>query len=158
MKKQPKIPNEHLVGAPYTYALEVARAMSGKTYEQIAHEMDLGRETIHRYFTDPDYQPPTKRLPKLCKVLGNDIILDWVCLNAEGYFVRVPCGAGETSLDIQIAQLTKDFSDVLQADGDARLDRKYTAGELERIDRELSELIVKGQQYRNAIRRMIPVP
>ena len=152
MKKQPEIDNEHLLDIPYTRALELARAMSGLTYAQIAHEMDLGVETIHRYFTDPDYQPPTKRLPKLCKVLGNDILLNWVCLNSGGYFVRVAGGARGMSIEIKIAELTKEFADVLRTDGEARLDKRYSREELAAMDRELSDLVVKAQQVKDILR------
>lgn len=152
MKKKPKIPN--LRDIPYSKALEIAKALSGKTNEEIAEEMGKGRETIRRYFTDPTYNPPAYLHPKLCKVLGNNILIEWQSVHAGGHFVMVNTEEdSDVHLELQIAQLTQEFADVLTEDGKARLNGMYEDDELSKIEKELDDLIKKGEQVKRLVYR-----
>lgn len=61
-------------------ALGLAKSISGKTNEMINEEMGQDISTIKRYFNenDTDYYPSLVRLPRLCKSLGNTVLLDWI--------------------------------------------------------------------------------
>jgi len=146
VKKKQYVLIPNLITITFAQALELARALSGKTYDQIADEMDLGVETVRRYFTDPTYDPPSKRIPKLCSVLGNTILIEWQAVHAGGYFVPVVAPGQIKKLVILMSELTKEFSDVLREDGEAREDGEYNTGELVDVEKEVKDLLVKGQQ------------
>lgn len=79
MKKPKQITIGNLTDLTYLQVLEIAYRISGLTYEEIAEAVGKGRETIHRYFTDPAYNPPTGLVPRLCAVLGNHLMIEWQC-------------------------------------------------------------------------------
>lgn len=138
------VPN--LADISFSQLLTIAYVLSGKTYEVIAEEMGLGLTTIHRYFTDPSYNPPSYRVPKLCRVLGNYPIIEWQAIHVGGLFIKTEVSKEAQNLDMQISLLTKEFSDVLREEAQARLDDTYSDEELSRIDKELSDLLRKGNQ------------
>jgi transcriptional regulator with XRE-family HTH domain len=153
MKRRKEIVLPNLADIPFAQALEFARALSGLTYEEIAERMGKGQETVRRYFTDPTYNPPAPLIPKLCGVLGNTILVEWQSVHAGGYFTAgdFPC---EESIETQIARLTKEFSDVLHEDGQARLDGEYSDEELSRIQGQLTELLQVGNKISSRISSM----
>lgn len=145
----------NLAEMPFIKVCEIAYAMSGKTYAQIAEEMGCGKETIHRYFTDPTYNPPSYKIPKLCQVLGNYLLIEWQCIQAGGHFIlneEIFCN--NQTLETQVAELTKEFSDILREDGKARLDGKYNADELNNLEKEIEDLLKKAEQIKRYIWRM----
>ena len=146
--KKPMTFSVNLADIPFSRALEIAYAMSGKTYEKIAEEMSCGTETIRRYFTDPNYNPPSYKIPKLCRILGNFVLIEWQVVQAGGSFNlnnEIFC---IESLETQIAQLTKEFSEVLAEDGSARLDGEYCSNDLSRIEKEIDDLIKNAQRLK----------
>lgn len=152
MKKRKDIPIPNLADISFAQALDLAyqacKFSTGKTYEDIAEEMHKGVETIRRYFTDPTYNPPTHLLPKLCKVIGNTILIDWLCVNAGGYFCLHESRESHLPLESLIAELTKEFSDVLREDSKAMKDRIYSAEELAAIEKEIIDLLKKAEQVK----------
>jgi hypothetical protein len=79
-------------------------------------------------------------------VLGNYLIIEWQAIHAGGLFIKTEGSKEAKNLDMQISLLTKEFSDVLREDAQARLDDTYSDEELSRIDKELSDLLRKGNQ------------
>lgn len=62
-----------------TEALRVAKETSGKTAKEIADALGMSRGVITRYLKDNDgYSPRMGMIPGLCRVLGNDILLQWL--------------------------------------------------------------------------------
>lgn len=150
--KQKTVELPNLADITYAQALTLARLLSGKTYAEIAERMEKGTETIRRYFTDPSYNPPSCLVPKLCSVLGNFILIEWQCIHAGGQFVPPVSDMSIRQLEIMLAELTKELSDVLHEDGMAREDGKYDDGELSKIQKEVTELLRKGHQVLNMVR------
>lgn len=155
MKNRKDIPIPNLADISFAQTLDLAyqtcKFSTGKTYEDIAEEMQKGVETIRRYFTDTTYNPPTHLLPRLCKVIGNTILIDWLCIHAGGTFIlhdEIPCNE---SLETQVAELTKEFSEVLNEDGKARLDGDYNLPELSKIEKEINHLLKKAEQVKKYI-------
>ncbi|MFA5354011.1 MAG: hypothetical protein WC291_07265 [Thermodesulfovibrionales bacterium] len=154
-RKNVTIPN--LQDLTYAQTLELARALSGKTYMEIAEALGKGPETIRRYFTDPSYNPPSHLIPELCKVLGNFLIIEWQCLQAGGYFIREDLQIQAQNIELLLAELTKEFADVLKADGDIKIissSREYNRQGLSVIEKEIHELIIKAGQIHDVIELM----
>lgn len=61
-------------------ALGLAKSLAGMTNEEIAEKMGQDHASVKRYFNewDQEYYPSLLRIPRLCKALGNSILLDWV--------------------------------------------------------------------------------
>jgi len=62
--------------------LNLAVTMSGKTLDDIAAEMGWKPSNARRLFSSENYWPTLPNLPKLCVVLGNTILLDWLASQA----------------------------------------------------------------------------
>lgn len=157
MRKKRIIEVPALSALPFSGALAIAYSLTDLTHEEIAEKMGKGIETIRRWFNpEDDYNPPIPLLPKLCRVIGNTILIEWICEHADGHYVYTVCDRANASLDVLVAELTKEFSDVLKADSAARLAPKrdgsaYRPTELETMARELEDLIVKAEQVKHLI-------
>ncbi len=154
MKKPKQITIPNLKDLTYLQALTIAHELSRLSYEEIAERMGKGRETIHRYFTDPAYNPPTSLVPKLCRVLGNYLLIEWQAAQVDGYLTFETGVTDLGDVVVKMGELTKEFSDVLKEDGEARKDGEYDSGELERTERELDHLIKKGIETKDTVRSM----
>lgn len=60
-------------------ALRLAKQESGLTQSEIAGWPGASHAVIKRYFNVNDnYMPSLEMIPRLCSVLGNDILMRWV--------------------------------------------------------------------------------
>ena len=60
-------------------AIRAAKEESGLTIEQIARRLNVSTSVIKRYLKEDDvYSPRLDMLPRLCVVLGNTLLLDWM--------------------------------------------------------------------------------
>ena len=60
-------------------AIRAAKEESGLTIEQIARRLNVSTSVIKRYLKEDDvYSPRLDMLPRLCVVLGNTVLLDWM--------------------------------------------------------------------------------
>lgn len=157
MKKQKTIFVPNLRNLTFSQVLDlayqVAKFQNGKTYEDIADETGKGKETIYRYFTDPNYNPPTHFLPRLCKALGNYLIVEWLCVHCDGYFCH-DIDSHYTNIEKEIAELTREFSDVLREHSIAAEDSRYSQDEISAIEKEVIELQAKAAQIRMLLNQM----
>lgn len=152
MKKPKNIEIGNLKDYTYLQILKIAYDLSRLTYEEIAERTGKGRETIHRYFTDPAYNPPTGLVPLICRVLGNYLMIEWQCAQVDGHLLFVEDVTDDGEMIRKMGELTKEFSDVLREDGEARADGLYEQDELDRIERELDHLTRKSEEIKRAIR------
>ena len=74
---------ETLKGYSLVSAMRMAIAYSHKTEDEIAAGMDWGAASASRFFSSGDYWPALPNIPRLCRVLGNTIILQWLMDNTE---------------------------------------------------------------------------
>lgn len=59
-------------------ALRLAKQESGLTQSEIAERLGVSHAVIKRYFNVNDnYMPSLEMIPRLCSVLGNDILMRW---------------------------------------------------------------------------------
>ncbi len=136
-------------------ALNMARAFSEKTYSEIADEMGIGTETVRRYHTDPQYNPPLPRVPELNRAYGNDVLVQWIARKCGGVFIRVDGIHSPAELQKEISLLAKEFADVLKAHADAIEDGKVTVEELQKIHKEAEELLIKCAEVVFAVKKAI---
>ena len=60
-------------------ALRLAKQESGLTQSEIAERLGVSHAVIKRYFNVNDnYMPSLEMIPRLCSVLGNDILMRWM--------------------------------------------------------------------------------
>ena len=64
-------------------ALNLALVLSGKNIDHVAAEMGWQPSNARRIFSSDDYWPTLPNLARLCVVLGNTILLDWLATQAE---------------------------------------------------------------------------
>ena len=134
-------------------ALNVARAVSGKTHSEIADEMGVGTETVRRYHTDPTYNPPLTRIADLNRAYGNDILVQWIARKCGGVFIRVEGVRAPGELQKEMSQLCKEFSDVLKVHAEALEDGKVDNDEALRLAKEAEELFIKAAEFYFAIKK-----
>lgn len=139
-----EIPN--LKDITFTQAKRLSRDLCPHmTDEKLSELTGIKRSTIQRIFTDPKYHPAMPNIPSLCESLGNHIMIQWPAAQIGGYVVFPPQCKTKTSLQCYIADITREFSDLLEIDARAKLNkspggRDYTAAECAEIIREMDHL------------------
>ena len=136
-------------------AINLAVAMSGKSREEIGAEMGWSPAVTRRIFTIDNYWPSLPSIPKLCSVLGNTIIIDWLAEQSEEYFVdkQVPTTTPETLIK-DLGGLFKEIGDVATQGNEALEDGKLTTIEARRIIKELYDVIKKAMHMIGGLRKV----
>jgi hypothetical protein len=120
-----------------------------KTDAQIGEILGIPKGTIQRFFTDPLYHPTLETIPDLCVAIGNDILIQWPAAQRGAHVIFPPSPDKiNTSLQHYVADITKEFADVLEQDArsmskDSPGGEKRTPEECKAILRELNQLSVK---------------
>lgn len=128
-------------------ASESERVRTGHplTYEKLAIRCGKATSTMHRYFTDPEYNPPTHFLPTLCKGLGNTILTDWLAIHCGGIFVPRPKAAATcASVTGAVDGVNKETSDVIAESLRALADGNLSVEDYKALSREMRELLQKA--------------
>lgn len=73
-----------LKGVSAKSALRMAIACSGKTNEEIRTAMGWSQSFAKKVFSSQEAMPSFVNMPKLCSVLGNRILPQWILQNANG--------------------------------------------------------------------------
>lgn len=80
-------------------ALRMAIAYSGKTNRQIQEEMGWSNSFSKKIFSSQEALPSYAQFPKLCTVLGNSILPQWVLQNMSTKISRVSPMDAKTLLE-----------------------------------------------------------
>lgn len=72
------ISDKVLKGMSAFSALRLAVSLSGRADDEIAAAMNWSPRVANRIFSNDSYWPSFPTLPRLCAVLGNDILARWV--------------------------------------------------------------------------------
>lgn len=123
---------------PYD-AFRLALEMSGKSEKEVAEEMEYKPQNCHRIFATEDYYTSYEKIPQLCKVLGNNIIIMWLIAQAdkaldEPSYEKVDCPA----LLKDAAELFKKTSAVGKEASEAIGDNKLEPHELRKVIKNLN--------------------
>lgn len=73
----------NLKGMSVKAAFQLSIAQSNKTQEEIMDQMGWTPAITSRFFSFDGYLPTYSSIPKLCHVLGNTVIIDWLNENLE---------------------------------------------------------------------------
>lgn len=122
-------------------AFRLALELSDKTEADVKEFMNYSGSNCHRIFSMEEYYTSYEKIPKLCKFLGNNIIILWLIAQAENNLdqprhKKVDCPA----LLQETAAFFKEASDVGLEASEAVKDSKLEAHELRRVIKELSQV------------------
>jgi len=122
-------------------AFRLALEVSGKTEKEVAEEMGYEFSNCHRVFSLEEYYTSYDKPPKMCEVLGNNIIILWLIAQADKALDK-PCHEKVDcpSLLKDAADLFKETSDVGKAAAETIEDGVIESRELRKIIKELSEV------------------
>lgn len=65
-------------------AVRHAKDLSGMTAGEIAEASGMGLASVTRYFRqDGEYSPGLESIPKLCRAMGNTVLVDWLLAQTD---------------------------------------------------------------------------
>ena len=122
-------------------AFRLALEVSGKTEKEVAEEMGYEFSNCHRVFSLESYYTSYEKIPQLCEVLGNNIIVLWLIAQADKALDK-PCHEKVDcpSLLKDAADLFKETSDVGKAAAATIKDNVIEPHELRKVIKELGEV------------------
>ena len=133
-------------------ALNLARIQSGKTIDEIQAEMSWKPGHAQRIFYDDSYWPSLPTIPKLCVVLGNTILLDWLQAQVEFGGLALEFEALDClGLLRELNLLVRELGDVSVEAEKAVEDEKVDKAEARRICKELRDVLNKGIAILNGL-------
>lgn len=125
--------------------MSLALAQSRKSRDDVASEMGWNPSMASRVFVESDnYWPQLPSVPRLCAVLGNTLILDWMRANAmECGIQRAVRPLDPDTLILGLGRLFREMGDVAQVGSRAVEDGTTTRAEARRIMAELRDVYVE---------------
>jgi hypothetical protein len=97
-------------------ALHLALRLSGKTAEEVGAQMGWTPGNTSRIFGAENYWPTLPNIPKLCVVLGNYVLIDWIREQAEAGGLKHDFDALDSPRLLQeYGQLFRDLGDMAKA-------------------------------------------
>ncbi|UZP67694.1 helix-turn-helix domain-containing protein [Desulfovibrio mangrovi] len=150
MSKQPPAPinREYFKHMSFSAALDLAIGRSGMTREDVAELMKWSPSNASRYFNPSDnYWPQPQAIPRLCAVLRNRDLIDWLLTHYDEE--RKGCGLvaepmDELALLRLINEICKEMGDVHRAVEDAlKVDHSVQPHEARTIIRQSYDVLVR---------------
>ena len=112
-----------------TEAMRLAKDVSGMTVEEISKASKIPAGIIRQYLErDGGYNPAIDKIPTLCRVMGNNILLSWIQAQAD------PRALGDIPPATSRAEVLTAVARVSATLGDAQ--RRLADSELSGIDPE----------------------
>jgi len=136
-------------------ALNIDRALSGKTFAELNEETGIPKETCRRYFHDPNYNPNPAVLPDLEKAMDSYIAVQWIARQCGGVFVKLMGLEKVEDIQAAVGQITVEFGEFQKEHGEAIKDGKITKEELQRIGKELEDVLIKAAELLTFINRQL---
>ena len=123
---------------------EVLKKTSAK---QIAAEMNLSLSLIYKWAEPPEDDSgsgtsnPLERVGQLIRVTGDARVAQWVCEQADGFFIRNPHNLPPPHTLIPVTNdIVQEFADMLATIAQASADNAITKDEAKTIRRRWEEL------------------
>jgi hypothetical protein len=128
----------------YDVMKEVLKKTSAK---QIAAEMNLSLSLIYKWAEPPEDDSgsgtsnPLERVGQLIRVTGDTRIAQWVCEQANGFFIRNPQSLPPVHTLIPVTNdIVQEFADMLATIAQASADNAISKDEAKTIRRRWEEL------------------
>jgi hypothetical protein len=127
---------------------EVMREVLKKTSaKQIAADMGLSLSLIYKWAEPPEddsgsgASSPLERVGQLIRITGDVRVAQWVCEQADGFYIRNPHNLPPTENLIPATNgIVQEFADMLATIASASADSAITADEAKTIRRRWEEL------------------
>lgn len=127
-------------------AFGLAVSMSGKADYAIASSMGWAQSQASRIFNcGDDYWPSLPSIPRLCSVLGNTVLLDWMAAQAGISYQPVPAQVADVPKLLQgLDALLHEVAHVVSECGTAAADGVLEHAEARRIVNRLNAMIASA--------------
>ncbi|WMW64377.1 phage regulatory CII family protein [Nitratidesulfovibrio liaohensis] len=124
-------------------AFGLAVALSGKSHDEIESGMGWGPDAARRILCmTQNYWPSLPSLPRLCEVLGNTVIAEWVMARATATLPERHADAMDVSDALRtLDRLMRETGDVLRVGGEAVADGEISDTDARRVLRELMHVV-----------------
>ncbi len=126
---------------------EVMRDVLKKTSaKQIAAEMNLSLSLIYKWAEPPEddsgsgASSPLDRVGHLIRITGDAHVAQWVCEQADGFFIRNPHNLPPAGVIPATNDIVQEFADMLATIARASADNTITKDEARTIRRRWEEL------------------
>ncbi len=127
---------------------EVMRDVLKRTSaKQIAAEMGLSLSLIYKWAEPPEEESggsassPLERVGQLIRITGDVRVAQWVCEQADGFFIRNPHNLPPTDSVIPATNdIVQEFADMLATIAQASADNEISKDEAKTIRRRWEEL------------------
>ena len=138
---------------------EVLRdALEKVSPKEVAAEMGLSLSMVYKWAQPQNEQGsgslnPLDRCAELMRLTKDPAIVQWLCAQADGFFVRNPRGrGGKDAISVMPAmnQIVQQFADLLEAITKAALDSSISPEEARRIRVEWEQLKTFSESFVNA--------
>lgn len=123
---------------------EVLKKTSAK---QIAAEMNLSLSLIYKWAEPPEDDSgsgtsnPLERVGQMIRVTGDSRVAQWVCEQADGFFIRNPHNLPPPNTLIPVTNdIVQEFADMLATIAQASADNAISKDEAKTIRRRWEEL------------------
>ena len=122
---------------------EVLRKISAK---QIAAEMNLSLSLIYKWAEPPEDEAgsgassPLDRVGQLVRITGDARVAQWVCEQADGFYIRNPHNLPPTGVMPATNDIVQEFADMLATIAHASADNTISKDEAKTIRRRWEEL------------------
>ncbi len=125
-------------------AMSLALGQSRLSRDDVATAMGWSPSQAYRFFNEGDnYWPSLPSVPRLCSVLGNTIILQWMSANACCLGVTRAATLEPESFVLGLGRLFKEMGDVAEVGSVAISDGKITRDEAKKLMKELRDVAVE---------------
>lgn len=121
------------------------QALDGANPKEIASELGVSLSLVYKWAQRTDVGSgavnPLDRVLQIYRISGNDAVIQWLCQNAGGFFVKNPRGGKEDFDLIPATQMiVQRFAELLTAISKAAVDHNITEQEAASIRNEWDDL------------------
>lgn len=136
-------------------AFKLAIETSDKDLPQIAKEMGWSQSLVRRVFSAEKFFPSVADIPRLCAVIGNQVIIHWLLARATFY------GLDEAHQDLDCNALLRRVNDLFAEVGDVATEARESVKnntlepkECRRLIKEISHVLDKGMSLVSDLRAL----
>lgn len=132
----------------------IAKAKSGMTAEDIAEATEESPGNVAQWFREFNHRhhPAPHKIPRLCKVLGNNLLLEWQQVQLQEFQPSQSSKIKNTSdLLTRVNDLARELGDVHQAVHEAIDDGEVDSQEASELSGELRDVEIEAQRLRGQL-------
>lgn len=137
--------------------LLLASSLSGKSLDEIAAEMGWSPSNANRIYSRDNYWPTLPNIPRLCAVLGNRKLLEWLEVQAvECGLVHEANSVDPAGLVMSLGRIMAEMGDVSRVAMEALEDGQISRAEARKLLRELRDVMTECEKLTERLRALDP--